>query len=113
MTSDWVNYGIVGDVKGVENLAVGPNSRIESTKIDQQSEELQALRRAVEGFEGPAEIRARLLAAHEDVVAELGRADPDKGRVLAKLKEIASVAGSATAIVSAVTALAGALRLIV
>jgi hypothetical protein len=110
---DWVNSGIVGDVKNVENLAVGANSRIEVTKIEQPlAEKLQVLSHAVEAFDGPVEARGRLLAAHSDVVEELQRPEPDKRRILDRLNTIARGAGSASTIVTAASALASAVQLI-
>jgi hypothetical protein len=111
--TDWVNSGIVGDVKNVENLAVGNNARVEVTSIEQPlMEKLQALTRTVEAFDGPAETRLELLTAHRAVVDELDAAEPDKNRILSRLSEIARIAGSATTIVGAVTALASAVQLV-
>lgn len=108
---DWVNSGIVGDVQNVGNLAVG-NSRIEVTNIEPLTEKLDDLARAVEAFQGSTETRNELIAAHREVTAELQGKRPDKNRVLAKLTQIASAAGSATTIVSAASALATAVQLI-
>jgi hypothetical protein len=110
---DWTNYGIVGDVKDVENLAVGPNSRIDVTKVPRSLREgMQALTQAVDGFNGPEAVRAELLAAHRDVFDELNAPDPDKGKVLSRLSQLARAAGTATSVVTAVTALANAVQLV-
>jgi hypothetical protein len=110
---DWENSGIVGNVQNVGNLAVGANSRIEVTNIQQPAEQqLRALRQAVEAFDGPIETRAEMLAAHRELAAELGDPEPDEGAVLTKLRQIASAAGSASTITGAVTALATALQLV-
>ncbi len=108
---DWVNSGIVGNVQNVGNLAVG-NSRIEVTNIGPLTEKFDDLTRAVEAFQGSTETRNELVAAHREVTAELQGEEPDKHRVLAKLTQIASAAGSATTIVSAASALATAVQLI-
>jgi hypothetical protein len=108
---DWVNSGIVGNVQNVGNLAVG-NSRIEVTNIGPLKEKLDDLTQAVEAFQGSTETRNELVAAHREVTTELQGEEPDKNRVLAKLTQIASAAGSATTIVSAASALATAVQLI-
>jgi hypothetical protein len=110
---DRVNYGIIGDVKDIGALAVGPRSRVEVTNVQQPvAEQLQALAQAVEAFTGPAEARAELLEAHREVVGELRGPKPDRGKVLAKLRQIAEVAGSASTIAGAATALASAIQLL-
>lgn len=110
---DQANYGIIGDVKDVSALAVGPRSRIEVTNLQQPvAEQLQALAQAMEAFAGPVEARAELFEAHREVVGELRGPKPDKGKVLAKLRQIAEVAGSASTIAGAATALAGAVQLL-
>jgi hypothetical protein len=111
--SDLENSGIVGDVQNVANLAVGTNSRIEVTNVGQSAgEQLQALRHAVEAFGGPADTRSELLAAHRELETELEAPTLDQGRVLSKLRQIATVAGSTTTIATAVSALATALQLV-
>ncbi len=109
---DWVNSGIVGNVQNVGNLAVGNNSRIEATNIDPLTEKLDDLTQAVEAFQGSTKTRNELVTAHHEVTAELQGAKPDKNRVLAKLTQIASTAGSAATIASAASALAAAVQLI-
>ena len=109
---DWVNSGIVGNVQNVGNLAVGDNSRVEVTNIEPLREKLDDLTQAVEAFQGSTETRNKLIAAHREVTAELQSAKPDKNKVLAKLTQIAGAAGSTTTIVSAVSALATAVQLI-
>jgi hypothetical protein len=109
---DWVNSGIVGNVQNVGNLAVGNNSRVEVTNIEPLMEKLEDLTRAVEDFHGSPEARNELVAAHRELTAELQGAKPDKNRVLAKLTQIASAAGTATTIVSAASALATAVSLV-
>lgn len=107
--SDHANYGIVGDVKGVQNLAVGPNAKIDVTGIQLQlADKLEALGDAVQRYEGPEETRTELLAAHDDVLAQLQQPEPDKSRILTTLSTIARTAGSASSIVTAATALASA-----
>jgi hypothetical protein len=103
--SDQANYGIVGDIKGVQNLAVGPNAKIDITGIQLQlADKLDALADAVQGYAGPEETRTE----HEDVLAQFQQPEPDKSRILSTLSTIARTAGSASTIVTAATALAGA-----
>jgi hypothetical protein len=110
--TDWSNKGIIGNVEA-DNVVVGDNARIEVTRVEQPvMEKLQALAQAVEAFDGPAGTRLELLSAHREVVDELNAADPDKGRILARLREIAGLVGSATTIAGAVTALANAVQLV-
>jgi hypothetical protein len=110
VTSDRINYGIVGDVKA-QNVAVGPNASIHVP--DRVLErELAALLRAIESFDGDPERRAMLELAAREVAEELGRPVADKRRVRARLDEIAKIAGPAGAIAGAVTALASAAQTI-
>jgi hypothetical protein len=110
--TDSVNKGIIGNVDA-GNVVVGDNARIDVTRVEQPvAEKLQALTRAVEAFDGPAETRMEMLNAHREVVDELNAAEPDKNRILTRLSEIARVAGSATTIAGAVTALASAVQLV-
>jgi hypothetical protein len=107
--SDQTNYGIVGDIKGVQNLAVGANAKIDVTGIQLQlADKLDALADAVQGYEGPEETRHKLLAAHDEVLAQLQQPEPDRSRILTTLSAIARTAGSASTIVTAATALASA-----
>jgi hypothetical protein len=110
---DQINYGIVGDVNA-ENLAVGPNSRIEVTNVRQAlAEQLYVLGQAVREYDGPEEARRELLAAHDELVTQLKRPEPDKPRILDRLSAIARAAGSASTIVTAVTALAGLVQAVI
>jgi hypothetical protein len=106
------NKGIIGNVKA-GNLVVGDNAKIEVTTVAPPlMERMQALQRAVEAYDGPADTRIDLLTAHRELVGELGAPKPDKNKVIAKLNQITSLAGSATTIATAVTALANAIPLV-
>jgi hypothetical protein len=94
-----------------QNLAVGPNARIDVTAdLSGLSEQLAALLRAIESFDGDREARAELAAAAGEVAEALDKPVPDKERALSRLARIASAAGSAGAIASAATAMAAAVR---
>jgi hypothetical protein len=109
--SDQANYGIIGDVKNVQNLAEGSNARIDATNVQPQlAGKLDALAGAVEDYEGPEETQAELLAAHDDLVTQLQQPQPDKSRILETLSTVARSAGSASAIVIAATTLASAVQ---
>jgi hypothetical protein len=104
-----VNYGISGNVTA-QNVAVGPNARIEVTLSSSAvANELEALLDAIKQFDGSPERRQLVEAARDDVVADLGAAEPEKGRILSRLGELAAAAGSAGTIATAATALAGAI----
>ncbi|HEY2140607.1 MAG TPA: hypothetical protein VGG98_00940 [Solirubrobacteraceae bacterium] len=111
--SDWTNKGIIGNVNDVGNLVVGDSAKIEVTTVEQPvMDKLQALTRAVEAYDGPADTRMELLAANRQVLDELNAAEPDKSKILSRLSEITRIAGSATTIAGAVTALASAVQLV-
>jgi hypothetical protein len=111
--SESVNYGISAGSVSAQNLAVGPNARIDvAADTTGLSEQLAALRHAIESFSGDPRARAELAAAAGEVAEALEQPAPDKERVLSRLAKIASAAGSAGAIASAATAMAGAARAI-
>jgi len=111
--SESVNYGISATNVSARNLAVGPNARIEvAADVPGLSEQLAALLRAIESFDGDREARVELAVAGDEVAQALREPAPDKQRVLSRLSTIASAAGSAGAIASAATALAGAVQAI-
>jgi hypothetical protein len=111
--SDQVNYGIIGDVSNVQNIAVGSNVRIDVTNIQPAlAEKLDALAHAVRDYHGPEDTREELLSAHEDVTRQLQQSEPDKSRILHTLSTIAGAAGSAVPIITAASALAGAVQAI-
>jgi hypothetical protein len=109
--SESVNYGISAGSVSAQNLAVGSNARIDvAADITGLSEQLAALRHAIESFSGDPQARAELTVAAGEVAEELDKPVPDKERALSRLSRIASVAGSASAIAGAATAMAGAMR---
>ncbi len=109
--SDQANYGIIGDVKNVQNLAVGFNARVEATSIQPRlAENFNALASAVGDYEGPEGTKAELLAAQNDLETLLQQPQPDKSRILETLSTVARSAGSASTIVVAATTLAGAVQ---
>jgi hypothetical protein len=111
--SESVNYGISGSNLSARNVAVGPNARIDAAAgTSGLSEQLAALRAAIESFDGDREARAELAAAADEVAEALDEPAPDKERALSRLATIASAAGSAGAIASAATAVAGAVKAI-
>lgn len=113
--ADSINYGISGATNiSAQNLAVGPNARIDiaNSAPPQLSAELEALLTAIKTFPGPPEMRSELVGAGDEVAKALAEPEPDKHRVLARLSKIASAAGSASAITSAATILAGAVQTI-
>ena len=108
-----VNYGISATNVSAHNVAVGPNARIDvGADVAGLSEQLTALLRAIESFDGDREARAELAAAAGEVSEALAQPTPDKERALSRLAKIASAAGSAGAIASAATAMADAVRAI-
>ncbi len=110
---DSVNYGISARNVSARNVAVGHNAQINvAADVPEISEQLAALRSAIESFDGDHEARVQLAAAGEEVAKALEEPAPDKQRVLSRLSTIASAAGSAGAIASAATALAGAVQAI-
>jgi hypothetical protein len=111
--SESVNYGISARSVSAHNLAVGPNARIDaSANVTGLSEQLAALLRAIESFDGDRQARAEFVAAADEVAVALEQPVPDKERVLSRLAKIASAAGSAGAIANAATTMAGAVRTI-
>jgi len=109
--SESVNYGISARSVSAHNLAVGPNARIDAPgDVTGLSEQLAALLRAIETFEGDRAARAELAAAADEVAVALEQPAPDKERVLSRLARNASAAGSAGAIANAATTMASAVR---
>lgn len=110
--SDPVNYGISGVQNlNAENIAVGTNSKVEQIKLAPMEEQLDALRRAIDGFDGPPGSREELSAAHAEIVEELRAPAPQKDRILSKLAWMREVAESAGPVLQAVTALANVVML--
>jgi hypothetical protein len=109
--SESVNYGISAGSVSAHNLAVGPNARIDvAADITGLSEQLTALRHAIESFDGDPQARAELSTAGDEVAKALEEPAPDKERALSWLSRITSVAGSASAIAGAATAVMGAVK---
>jgi hypothetical protein len=106
--SDWINSGIsgVGNLN-VENLAVGANSKIEQTKWSEPAaRQLADLQSAIDAYQGPPATRDALSEAHAEIAAELRAPAPDRDKLLARLTSLSGLAGPASAIVQAATALA-------
>jgi len=110
---DSVNYGISATNVSAQNLAVGPNARIEVSGDARVDERLAELLRAIKDFNGAPETHGELTAISDEITQALQQPTPDRRHVLERLSKIASVAGSAGAIASAATALAGAVQAIV
>jgi hypothetical protein len=110
--SDSTNYGIVGDVHA-QNLVVGPNGRIDAGGATQLTDGLAALTRAVEAHEGPAETRAQLAAAVDDVAEELQRPTPDKDTLSRRLATLGAVSGTASAVAAAASGLLSVIERVV
>jgi type VI protein secretion system component VasK len=100
------NYGISGGNVQATNLAVGSSARVEINAPADLSTHFGELQRAVAAYDGPPEARAQLTTAVQEVATELERPEPDKGRLLAKLTDIGTVAGAASAVAGVATTLA-------
>lgn len=111
---DSVNYGISGAQNiAAQNIAVGPNSRIEQSNWSESlSHPLADLARAIDAFEGPPQARDALISARAEIDGELRAPAPDKGRILAKLATVKDLAGPAATVVQAATVLAQAIATI-
>jgi hypothetical protein len=101
---DGPNYGIVGNVTAT-NLVVGSHGRIDATAAADLSARVAELERALAAFEGPPETRAQLSSAVGEVTSELGRPEPNKGKLLSSLTTIGTVSGAAGSIAEAATGL--------
>jgi hypothetical protein len=110
---DSANYGISGGNITAQNLAVGPNSRIEQSNYSQSfANPLSDLARAIDAFDGPPQARDALMAVQTEIAGELEAPAPDKNRVLAKLATIKDLAGPTATVVQAAAVLAQAIATI-
>ncbi len=109
--SESINYGISG-VHNItaQNIAVGPNSRVEQTNFsDAFAQPLADLAHAIDAYEGPKQTEAQLRNTHAEIAQQLRAPEPDKNGVIAKLASVIQIAGPATAIIQAAAALTQAI----
>lgn len=104
-----INYGISGSNVNAQNIAVGPNARIDNAAglPAAFSAQMADLQDAIAGYEGDEETRAQLAAASAEIAGELASPEPDKEGLLEKLSAIGSASVSIGAITTAATALSG------
>ncbi|HEX3434183.1 MAG TPA: hypothetical protein VHT25_09000 [Solirubrobacteraceae bacterium] len=106
--SDSINYGISGVEKiTAENLAVGPGSKVEQSGGSQSlAQALALLREAIEHIDAPTDTQGELITAYKEVSEGLKGHAPDTERVRSKLDWISRMAGPATTVAQAATAVA-------
>jgi hypothetical protein len=104
--SDWINHGIsIGSVEG--DVAIGDHNTLGgSVRNEPLARSLAELASAIEAFQGAPETRQALLSAHAEISQELDAPAPDKQKLLGKLMALSAVAGSASGVIGAATALA-------
>lgn len=103
------NQGVSGQnitISG-QNVAVGANSRIEQgINMGAFGAPLADLQRVIESFDAEPATRQNLLAVHAEIADELQGSAPDKDGLLAKLASLKELAGPASNVAQAATALA-------
>jgi hypothetical protein len=108
------NHGMIvsGGTVNQHNTAVGQNARVDvhaPAVPDELREQLDALLSAIEAHDAPPATRDAMRDAAGDVQAELERPEPDRGKLLEGLNTIGGLAGVATAVANAATAVLRAL----
>jgi hypothetical protein len=99
-----INYGISGvETFTAQNVVVGPGGSI--VNYGDALVHLERLRGAVETYAGDPATKQRIVAATEDVSAELAAPQPDRHKLLDRLATIRDAVGSAGAIATAATTL--------
>ncbi|HEY7962206.1 MAG TPA: hypothetical protein VID29_09815 [Solirubrobacteraceae bacterium] len=110
--TDSANYGIKAEKITAQNIAVGPNARIEQTAVGWTGllgPALADLAGAIADFQGPPATCEVLRAAHAEIATEIAAPAPDSGRLLAKLASLKQLVGPATTIAQTAASLAQAI----
>lgn len=104
-----VNSGIIvtGGNFTARDVAVGDHAQIaHSDTYHMFAQPLADLRGAIDSFDGPSATKDALTAAHAKLAEELEAPAPDKPKLLGRLRSLTILAGSATTVIQAATALA-------